>query len=312
VDEHCNGAAASCPADAIKPSSAVCRPSTDVCDPAENCTGSGKACPSDTFLPDSTACSDNSPCTQNDSCQSGVCTGTLEPDACVDDFNCYKVKPTPGTPRFVPVSGVTLADTFESVTATLVKPKMLCPPADKNAEGIIDAATHLVPYQMKQTPRHVRQAHIKVTNQLGDLFVDTVKADTLLVPTAKDLLSNPPPPNSSSIQVDHYKCYRIRVSIGTLPFPTPTTVSVEDQFESPPKLLSLKKPRHLCTPVDKNGEGIKNPGVKLLCYQDAPARGERKHVRRIGLYIDNQFGSLRLDTVKEGEFCIPSEMTVGP
>jgi hypothetical protein len=260
-------------------------------------------------LPDNTPCNDGSTCTLSDACQSGVCTGTLNPDSCLDDFNCYKVKPTSGTPRFVALPGISLVDQFETVTATALKPKMLCPPANKNNEGLIDTATHLESYQIRQTPRHVRRTHVKVSNQLGDLFVDTVKADTLLVPTAKDLLANPAPPNSSSIQVDHYKCYRIRVSAGTLPFPTPTTVSVEDQFESPPKLLSLKRPRHLCNPVDKNGEGIKNPGVHLLCYQSAPARGERKHVRRIGLYVNNQFGPLRLDTVKEGEFCIPSEKT---
>jgi hypothetical protein len=151
---------------------------------------------------------------------------------------------------------------------------------------------------------------VKVTNQLGDLHVDTLKADTLLVPTAKDLLNPTPPPNSSNFIVDHYKCYRIRVTRGTLPFPKNTTVAIEDQFESPSKLLTLKKPRHLCNPVDKNGEGIKNPGVHLLCYQSAPARGQRKHVRRIGIYINNQFGPLRLDTFKEGEFCIPSTKTV--
>jgi hypothetical protein len=76
--------------------------------------------------------------------------------------------------------------------------------------------------------------------------------------------------------------------------------------------MALKKPKHLCNPVDKNGEGIKNPPVHLVCYTAKPARGERKHVRRQGLYIANQFGQLRLDTLKEGEFCIPSTKTVTP
>jgi hypothetical protein len=241
-----------------------------------------------------------------------MCVGDLMPDDCLDDFNCYKIKTTPGTPRFSSVQGVTLTDEFETATATVAKPRLLCPAANKNAEGIVDSATHLLSYQIRQTPKHVRRLGIKVSNQLGGLFVDTLKVSTLLVPTNKDLLAPTAPPISSAHDVDHYKCYRIRVTAGTQPFPTPTTVAVSDQFESPAKLLSLRRPRHLCTPVDKNGEGIKNPDVNLLCYQSAPARGERKHVRRIGMHINNQFGPLRLDSFKEGEFCIPSSTIVPP
>jgi hypothetical protein len=310
VAENCSGSGAACPADGFEPTSTICRPSTDVCDPAENCPGSGVDCPADALLPDGTACTDGSECTVSDVCESGVCGGTVSPDSCMDDFNCYKTKISTGTPAFSPVSGVSLVDQFESVTATIAKPRMLCPPTDKNAEGIFDTDTHLVTYQIRQNPRHVRQLGVVVTNQIGTLTVDTMKADTLLVPTAKDLLAAVPPPNSSNHIVDHYKCYKIRVTRGTLPFPKNTTVAIEDQFETPPKLLTLKKPRHLCTPVDKNGEGIKNPGVHLFCYQSAPARGERKHVRRIGIHVNNQFGPMRLDTLKEGEFCIPSTKTL--
>ena len=103
----------------------------------------------------------------------------------------------------------------------------------------------------------------------------------------------------------------MKVTHGTPNFPKPTTVvGRRTSSTAPPKSLALKKPRHLCTPVDKNGEGIKNPDVHLLCYQSRPARGERRHVRRTGLYINNQFGPLRLNTIKEGEFCIPSTKTL--
>jgi hypothetical protein len=89
------------------------------------------------------------------------------------------------------------------------------------------------------------------------------------------------------------------------------TVSVSDQFTSP-KLLTLKKVRHLCTPVDKNGEGIKNVNVHLACYQAKPANGQPKHARQLGVNTNNQFGPLVLGTVNEGELCIPSTKTVGP
>jgi hypothetical protein len=292
----------------VQPTSTVCRPSTDVCDPAENCDGATKPCPADLFLPDGQACSDGSTCTLDDVCDTGVCTGELTPDNCLDDFTCYKAKGTSNTPPFTTVAGVSLVDQFETATAMISRPKLLCPPADKDGEGIVDADTHLVAYGLRQSPAHSRRTGVKITNQLGDLFIDTIRPDTLLVPTAKDLLSFPPPPNP--LNVDHYKCYKVKVSIGTPPFAKNTTVSVTDQFDNVARILTLKKPRHLCNPVDKNGEGIANPGVHLLCYQARPARGERKHVARQGLYITNQFGQLRLDTIKEGEFCIPSVKTL--
>jgi hypothetical protein len=170
-----------------------------------------------------------------------------------------------------------------------------------------------VAYRLRQTPAATKRTHVTVTNDpLGDIVLDTVRADSLLVPTAKDLLSNPPAPPNSSHLVDHYKCYKVRVTPGTPAFAKNTTISVTDQFDALPRQLALRKPRHLCNPVDKNGESIKNPGVHLLCYQSRPARGERKHVRRTGLYINNQFGPLRLDTIKEGEFCIPSTKMLAP
>jgi hypothetical protein len=262
------------------------------------------------ILPDGTACSDASTCTANDICIAGVCTGDLSPDQCLDDFNCYKFRRSGNTPSFTAVNGVGLVDQFESVTAKVSQPKLLCPPANKNAEGVVDPDTHLMSYRIRQSPRHIRQVGVKVTNQLGSIFVDTLRADLLLVPTAKDLLNPPGLPDLDAIAVDHYKCYRIRVSFTTPYFANNTTVSVTDQFDGVARQLTLRKPRHLCTPVNKNGEGVQNPDVHLLCYLSRPARGERKHVRRQGIYVHNQFGPLRVDTIKDQEFCIPSVKTL--
>src|SRR5689334_15833999 len=63
-----------------------------------------------------------------------ACTPPL--DACLDDFACYQTYVTRNTPAFTPVTGVTLVDQFESVTATVAKPVDLCAPADKNGEGV--------------------------------------------------------------------------------------------------------------------------------------------------------------------------------
>jgi hypothetical protein len=240
------------------------------------------------------------------------CTPPL--DNCLDDFNCYTSWVTQDTPPFAPVSSVSLVDQFESATVTVSKTFALCPPADKDAEGVVDDVTHLMAYQIKnQTPKHIRRGTVRVTNQIEEIRVDTVKPELLLVPTAKTLTQpGPPPPNPLNHDVDHYKCYRVRVTPGT-PLPAQDRkVTVADQFTAPAKYLTLRKPRHLCLPVDKNGEGIKNPQAHLLCYAAKPARGEPKHIRREGIFVNNQFGPLRMNTIKEREFCIPSTKSLSP
>ena len=240
-----------------------------------------------------------------------ACTPPL--DSCLDDFTCYLSWVNKDITPFTPIPSVSLVDQFESATVTVSGTAMLCLPANKNAEGVVDNVTHLMAYQIKrQTPKHIRRGTIRVTNQLEEIRVDTVKPELLLVPTAKTLTQpGPPPPNPGDHDVDHYKCYRVRVTPGTPVAAQDRKVTVSDQFTDP-KYLTLRKPRHLCLPVDKNGEGIKNPAAHLLCYAARPARGEPKHLRRDGVFVNNQFGALRLNTIKEREFCIPSIKSLSP
>jgi hypothetical protein len=209
---------------------------------------------------------------------------------------------------------VHLVDQFETGDWQVVKGKGLCTPADLNGTGVNDPATHLRSYQIKAvppTPRHQRRTLVHVTNGLGanggDLRVDTVKPDLLLVPADKDLHVDPPLPTGD---LDHFKCYKIKVSPGTPRFPKGVAVSLADQFTGTPKSFLLKKPRHLCNPVDKDGGGINNPSAHLLCYK---AKGSiPKHMRRIGVHVHGQFGVEIVDTVKEDEVCIPSAKSLSP
>lgn len=69
-------------------SNTLCRPAAGQCDVAEYCTGSDAVCPSDEFQPNGTLCNaDNNGCTQNDSCQNGVCIAGSPPN-CDDDKPC--------------------------------------------------------------------------------------------------------------------------------------------------------------------------------------------------------------------------------
>jgi choice-of-anchor C domain-containing protein len=232
-----------------------------------------------------------------------------------DHFLCYKAKPTKDSEKFVP-RVVSLADQFDAAARDfdVKKPLSLCTPADKNGEGITDPNTHLKGYQIKLTktdppqPPDVKHA-VRVTNQFGELLLDTLRPDRLLVPTAKSLTGpvDPPGPNN----VDHYKCYKVRGSKGAPKFKAILGVSVSDQFiDQPPKLFDLKKPTRLCNPADKNGEGIKNPDTHLLCYQAKPARGQPRHQPVSPIFVNNQFGPEILQTVKEEDLCVPSMKTV--
>jgi hypothetical protein len=237
------------------------------------------------------------------------CTPPL--DACLDDFTCYLTLLSKGTTPFTPVDSVTLTDQFESMTGTVHKPLDICAPTDKNAEGTLDEDTHLSVYKLARlTPRHIQRTALRVTNSLEEIRVDTLRVDSLLVPSAKSLTQPfPPAPDPGGHDLDLYKCYKVRVTPGTPLAAQNRKVTAGDQFTSPPRIVTLRKPRHLCVPVSVNGSVVKSPDAHLLCYNAKPARGEPKHIRRSGLFLSDQFGNMRLDTIREREFCIPTTTT---
>lgn len=236
------------------------------------------------------------------------------PQNCLDHYQCYKAKPTKGSARFES-RDVFLMDQFETRISTVQKPVAICNPAEKNGEIILDPDTHLKSYQTTdakvcsdnnnpcrsnrdcsagakcQSLKHVKQTNVQVTNQFGTLFVDTVSPDRLLIPTAKALDVPIDPPNPDTHNVDHYRCYKVKVNkrlceadpqvkcktdadcaaqgltgACNLGF-TKLVATVGDQFTDPPQLFEIAKPIRLCNPVDKNSEGMKNPDGHLMCYQ---------------------------------------------
>jgi hypothetical protein len=90
------------------------------------------------------------------------------------------------------------------------------------------------------------------------------------------------------------------VTKGTAGLPKGTTVTVADLF-STTRTLVLKKPKHVCTPVDREGDGIKNADGHLVCYQGKPAKGQPKHTPQTGLHVTNPQSELVASTVKEAE-----------
>src|SRR5262249_35626825 len=272
-------------------------------DCAESCDEATDSCTAPD--PDGSACNDGDACTSGDACGTGVCAGTTV--TCLDHFLCYKARTT-NTFTFTPVTGASPSDEFDaSFVFDATRPARLCTPADTNGEGIPDPATHETGYQLvaeETTPKHVSRTHLTVRNQFGDIGLDTVKPDFLLVPTAESATDDPPPPGPN--EVDNYKCYKVRPTPGTAKFAR-TTAMVADQFTSPAKSLDVLQPSHLCTPVDLNGSGIKHPLVHQLCYKVKRSKGAPRHVPELGLHLNNRFSGVeRLDTQREEFLCVPS------
>ena len=237
---------------------------------------------------------------------------TMNPPGAPDDhFLCYRARTAAGTPAFGPVKGVALVDALLGRTVEVRKVRGFCTPAAADGLAVVDPDLHLTDVQIKgplPVPRHA----LGVVNRLGALLLDVSKPDVLLLPTSQGTDVPPPPPDPRLHAVDHYQCYRVRPSAGAPRFPAGMRVAIEDQFTSPSRVLEVRKPRRLCLPVDKNGEGIKNPGGHLLCYQVRAASGQPRPARQASLALAHQFGSLRLATTRETDLCVPSVVDFPP
>ena len=184
----------------------------------------------------------------------------------------------------------------------------------RNGEGIVDNVIHMTAYQLKDAVKHTKQGGIRVFNQFGELLVDTVKADRILVPATKDINGQVvPPPVNAAHNVDHYRCYKIKVNKSGPAFPKGLTATVDDQFEDL-RTFAIKKPKLFCTPVDKDGSVIKNAEGHMMCYQAKPSSGQPKHTAQPGVFMADEClaaagmvnNGHRIATKKEDLLCVPS------
>jgi len=279
------------------------------CDKVEYDFTSVAGSPLDHFQCYKTRDSRGSICGVGSTMNSGATCEVEEDCGGVEDETAFCVPK--GFPKGVEVS---LADQFEAGQFKVLKPLRLCAPADKNGEAINDAATHLRSYQIKPVPKqtpHVPQRNLRIENQfhpaLGELRVDTIKPDWLLVPTAKGLTDPVPPPDPANHHVEHFKCYKVKPTKGAPKFKPVLDVTVTDQFNQT-REENVSAPKRLCTPVEKNGEPIRNSAVHLMCYQVKAVKEppQPKPMKVLGLFLNNQLAPERVDTTTPDQFCVPS------
>jgi hypothetical protein len=94
----------------------------------------------------------------------------------------------------------------------------------------------------------------------------------------------------------HFQCYRVDR-------PTPESedrvVKLRDQFgKTEAKLGRITR---ICTPVDKNGEGIPDEDLHLVCYEITNPQDARRPVS-----TTNQFGRAKMYVRESEELCVPS------
>jgi hypothetical protein len=228
--------------------------------------------------------------------------------ASLDHFLCYKARPEAGTSKIAPTTA-DVTGAFEPGELRVRKTKGLCLPADKNGEGMVDPNTHLKAYAVKRSAgeeQHVPRLNVEVRNQFGRFIVDTRKETQLLVPSAEDLEAPTVAPDPNDHDVDHFLCYRVTSSWGE-PRPTERNLQalVVDQFDHM-SLFDLRKPRRLCRAVDKNGEGLKDPGAHLLCFRVSSARYQPRLGKVSGVHVADQFGSEQVTVKRAQNLCVPS------
>jgi hypothetical protein len=236
---------------------------------------------------------------------------------------------------------VRLNDELEEGLFAIRRPLALCNAADAGSEGIDVPGIHLRAYQIERAAKVCapgaptnpgaacrsekdcggakgtklcertiphRPRTIEVADRFGTIRVDTLEPDRLLLPTSQRLAGPVASPDPAAHRVDRFKCYPIEPSEGAPPFTPIPEVAVTDLFQQP-KLYDVVKPTRLCNAVEVDGGGVKNADHHLLCYQvkrTTTAPRQAKHVSVAGIFLRSELAAERIDTVKEGELCVPS------
>ncbi len=167
-------------------------------------------------------------------------------------------------------------------------------PADKQ-KSIFDPFTHLTCYDILE-PVPPAPLDVTVTNQFGsDQPLLLRMPRELCVPTEKLIAPGP-------IDGDHYRCWEASDPSGAS---LGIGVTLVDQFQGFD--TNVLEPFRLCNPVDKNGEGIRDPDTHLVCYHLEPTGGSLG----LAIPIQNQFFSLaNIDIDRPFAVCAPSTKSV--
>jgi hypothetical protein len=148
------------------------------------------------------------------------------------------------------VENVTLTDQFETATVTVTKVRHLClpPTRAKKARGPDDAPPQLQ-HPAPGTPTHQSGTS---ASELAPIRVDTIRPTCCRYRPAESRPAGAPAADPNM----HGRPLRLP---GGPPGRSPRWTGRSRCRISSPELYTLRRVRHLCLPVNKNGEGIRTP-----------------------------------------------------
>jgi hypothetical protein len=292
----------------------TCQSADGQCEGGEACNPATGGCEPLPDAPAGTPCDDGRRCLINESCDGfGKCQlADLAPE-CLGGFKCYKTVQI--NPPFGKLS-VSLVDTFITTDAEVRKPRRVCNPADIADDGFVgDPTAHMMCYRIKV--RRFAERHVIAEDRFGQQTLAVNTTDTLCLPAEMALCQGPggqcDDPAPSALEINHLKCYSVyelKACLGGFDDGVPCIddsecesavctrkefesreLSVVDGFET--KATIVRRPKMLCTPVEKNGEpdSVVDSEKNLLCYKIKDVRGQRRFERQFFQTVD-QFGEI--------------------
>jgi cysteine-rich repeat protein len=312
---------------------------TDVCNAISGCQHANQ--------PNGTACTDSNVCTTGDRCQAGACvsTGALNcedsnpctADSCNPALACLHFEnaslcpctdgggPLPAGTACADGNSCSEGDTCDGTGTCVPAPGPLCDDGDPcTLDGCLGICLHLdqqCPTDCTAQPDGAPCSDNSVcTTQScqGGVCASTPKVcgdpdpcngSELCVEAVGCTDSAPPVGDPSCAGLDHFTCYKTRVSKGTAPFVPISGLPIEDGFGA--LSVDVKKNASVCNPTDKNGE---NPGAPahedhLESYEIKGSSGSPAFVKQTGLVVTDQFGTLTLDAIKRERLLVPTALS---
>jgi len=218
----------------------------------------------------------------------------------------YRIKTTRGTPRFAAVRNVRVRNRFGDSLLEVKKPTSLLVPTNKDLSSPVEApdpADHMVDhflcYQAKsqkkldngsKLPRFAKGAQVLIEDQFQARRYDLKKVTKFCSAVAKDEVPSTP----STILAGPDK---------GAPF------SIEPaEIDNPDRHLVCYQAKLASKAIPQNGCGC-DTTVDATCRGEKLDPRQARHLKKVGLHTNNQFGPELLKTVKEVEFCVPSLMS---
>lgn len=187
------------------------------------------------------------------------------------------------------------------VPLAVTRPRQVCTPASAGTDGRKDPITHLRTYAARSRDggAGIEVETARIVTQLGESTLEIGKLEGYAVPASASANGEPAPLAPSQNTVDQFTCFQVKVPRADRPKFRGTTLTIGDAFVDPPALLSVKKPRRLCTPAATADAPMRTPTRHLLCYDlgRAPSARTREQVL-------DAIGSRTVDLGRPREVCL--------